>query len=293
MAENFVIIGGSGYIGRELSHFIKLNNPDKDLVSLGSKDLDLTDEDSGEFLDKILNEKTILFICAGIKKQLGDSKNIFKTNISMVQNILRSNKVLNCRKTVFLSSAEVYGENIDDLNISESTICSPSSYYGLAKKHSEELLQITYQKASKSNLVLARMPLVYGPRETQNIYGPSGFLQNAINNQIQTLWGDGSEKRNFLFIEDLINILYHIGLSNFNGVINVANSESNTFRDIINELNSQKIKILLDEKPRSKLKVDQGYDISLLHSIYPNHKSYSLKDGIEKMLATQKEKVQL
>jgi dTDP-4-dehydrorhamnose reductase len=78
MAEKFVIIGGSGYIGRELSHFIKLNNPDKVLVSLSSKDLDLTDEGSGEFLDKILDEQTILFICAGIKKQLGDSKNIFE-----------------------------------------------------------------------------------------------------------------------------------------------------------------------------------------------------------------------
>jgi UDP-glucose 4-epimerase len=196
--------------------------------------------------------------------------------------------IINCQKIIFLSSAEVYGENIDNLNISESTICSPSSYYGLAKKNSEELLQMVYQKAGKSNLVIVRMPLVYGPRETQNIYGPSGFLQNAINNQVQTLWGDGSEKRNFLFIDDLIGVLYHIAASNFNGVINIANSESNTFRDIINELNCQKIKILLDERLRSKLKVDQGYDISLLDSIYPSHKSYSLKDGIEKILAMQK-----
>lgn len=286
MKQNFLIVGGSGFIGRELHRRIKSIKMNVDVISLSSKEIDLTNPNSAEYLNGIINQKTIVFICAGIKKQLGDNLETFEKNVSMILNSLKSEKLLSCQKTVFLSSAEVYGENINNLDISEMTPCFPSSYYGLAKKHSEELLQLAYQKAGKNSLVMARMPLVYGPRESQNIYGPSGFTQSGLTQKNQVLWGDGLEKRNFLFIDDLIKALLFISQSEFSGIINIANSESNSFQDIVNILKQKKLDLKLNLKPRTKEKVNQGYNISCLKNIYPSFRPHSLQEGIDKLLTT-------
>ena len=286
MTQRVIILGGSGFIGRELYEYIKSVHVDADVLKLSSKDIDLTNLKSGEYLDDVLNNKTIFYICAGIKKQLGDNLETFKKNTSMIQNILKSQKLTLCKKTIFLSSAEIYGENINNLKISEITPSLPSSYYGLAKKHSEELLQLAYQKAGKNGLVIARMPLVYGPRESQNIYGPSGFTHSAWTQQTQIFWGDGREKRNFLFIDDVIKSLFLITQSEFSGIINIANSESNSFQDIVNILKQKNLDLKLNLKPRTKEKVNQGYDISCLKSLYPSFQPHSLQEGIDKLLTT-------
>ena len=285
MKQKIIILGGSGYIGRELSEFVKLARPDADIIALSSRDIDLTDCKSGEYLDDILDSQTILYICAGIKKQLGDNLTTFRKNISMTQNILESKKISQCKKTIFLSSAEVYGENINSLEISETTPCLPSSYYGLSKKLSEELFALVYKKTEGKGLILARMPLVYGPRESQNIYGPSGFASNAKVGQIQTLWGDGTEKRNFLFIDDLVKVLFFVGNSEFEGIVNIATSMSNNFQDIIEILTELNFDLTIKQKARTKGKVDQGYDISCLKEIFQGYKPHSLKEGMEKVLS--------
>lgn len=285
MNNKYVILGGSGYIGNELTKFIRLTKPEAHVIALGSREMDLTDSKAGDFLDKILDNKTILYICAGIKKQLGDNLDIFQKNMSITQNILDSKKIVECKKTIFLSSAEVYGENIDNLKISETTPCMPSSFYGIYKRTSEELFELTFKQAEGKGLILARMPLVYGPRESQNIYGPSGFALKARLGEAQTLWGDGAEKRNFLFIDDLVNALFFLGKSEFEGVINIANSMSNTFKDVLQILSEINLNLIINHKTRTKEKVDQGYDISRLKQIYQDFEPHSLKEGISKLLA--------
>ena len=80
-------------------------------------------------------------MCSGIKKQYGDSLEIFEQNLKMVMNVckhLLSNNVL---RFVFVSSAEVYGEDLNDLSITEETQVAPTSYYGMAKYASELIIK--------------------------------------------------------------------------------------------------------------------------------------------------------
>jgi UDP-glucose 4-epimerase len=288
MEQKIVVIGSSGFIGRELLLHLQLMKIDAKIIPLSSKEIDLTNSTSAQQLNDIIDQKTIVFICAGIKKQLGDNLETFEKNVLIVQNCLKAEKIVSCQKTVFLSSAEVYGENINNLRISEKTPCSPSSYYGLAKKNSEELMQLVFRKAGKNSLIIARMPLVYGPRESQNIYGPSGFTNSALIQEPQLLWGDGTEKRNFLFVDDLVDVLFFISQTKFSGIINIANSKSNSFQDIINSLAQKKLNLKLDFRPRTKEKVDQGYDISILKNLYPSFKPHSLQEGLDKLLTLKR-----
>ena len=65
-------------------------------------------------MDQLIDDNTIIFLCSGIKKQLGDNLNTYIKNMLMISNFLRSKNALKCKKLIYLSSAEVYGENIDN-----------------------------------------------------------------------------------------------------------------------------------------------------------------------------------
>lgn len=284
MNDKFLIIGGSGYIGSALTNTILSKYQNSNVISIGSRDLNLTDENAFLKLDKMIDPNTIVYFCSGIKKQLGDSLETYSTNLGMVYNFLKSKNLLESKKFVYLSSAEVYGENIDNLQIDERFPMLPTSYYGMSKKHCEELIRLTFRKKNFENFVLARMPLVYGHDENQLIYGPSGFVKNALAGKTQIFWGDGHEKRNFLYIEDLIDVLVHLADTKFTGVLNIANTESNSFVDITNILHELGLPLALEQRLRTKQKVDQGYNVSLLRKIYPNFEAHSLKDGMKKLL---------
>lgn len=284
MNDKFLIIGGTGYIGAALTNKILSKYRNSNVISIGSKELNLTDENAFMKLDKMIDTNTIIYFCSGIKKQLGDSLETYSTNLGMIHNFLKSKNLFESKKFVFLSSAEVYGEDIDNLQIDESYPMLPTSYYGMSKKHCEELIRIAFRKENFENFVLARMPLVYGPDESQLIYGPSGFAKNALSGKTQIFWGDGNEKRNFLYIEDLTDVLMHLATTEFKGTLNIANTVSNTFSDITKILNDLGLPLRLEQRLRTKEKVDQGYNIALLREVYPQFEAHSLKDGLKKLL---------
>ena len=57
-------------------------------------------------------------------------------------------------------------------------------------------------------LLILRPSIVYGPGENIIAGSPSGFLKQIMNKKKKiSLWGDGSEIRDFLYIDDLVNVI--------------------------------------------------------------------------------------
>lgn len=109
---------------------------------------------------------------------------------------------------VYASSAAVYGAN-DDLPLKEGAVPQPLSPYA-ADKLSNEL----YAGALGASRGLSSFGLrffnVYGPR--QNPHSPysgvvSIFLQKAIDGQNLTIYGDGSQSRDFIHVRDVTRFL--------------------------------------------------------------------------------------
>lgn len=278
--ERIVILGHTGFIGKHLENFFEKKYPE--VIGKDLPDFDLTkDSDS---LKDIFDAKTAVIMCSAIKKDYGDNIDNFSKNVSMVVNvckILESNPV---KSFVYFSSAAVYGEDIHNLQISEKTAINPTSYYGMAKYVSERLLW----KVSKNNLIIVRPPVIYGPGD-QPCYGPSGFVEAALNNETITLWGDGTEKREFIFIDDAVQLINKLILNNFKGVLNLASGKSFTFKeiiDIVSSLTSSKIKV--NSRERTKNKVDNVFNNSALLKIFPGFTSTPLKDGIKKTIESLK-----
>ena len=137
-------------------------------------------------------------------------------------------------------------------------------------------------------LCILRPTLVYGLGDTHNGYGPNRFINLAKKNQNIVLFGKGEEKRDHIYIEDLISTLFECIKRKKNGIFNLATGEVNSFNKIAK-------KIVLSMNSKSKILFSKrigkmphnGYrpfNITLLKKNFKNLKIHLIKEGIDKYL---------
>jgi UDP-glucose 4-epimerase len=185
-------------------------------------------------------------------------------------------------RVAFMSSAAVYGEETHNTSIRESTQVNPTSYYGIAKFTAECLLKKALSFAPAPSLVCFRPPLVYGPGDRGKTYGPAGFCASIHEGTPITLWGDGSEQREFLFIDDLCRMIRHVTLGDFQGSVNLVSGKSHSFQDVIECLRSiSPAPFEVNRRDRSKRQVDNAFDATLIHSLLPPDFAFTpLEEGV-------------
>ncbi len=277
-----LVLGHSGFIGGHIVRHLQQVAPQLEIVGQSKPPLDLTDQEQTDSLIDELGRGTAVIMCAAIKRQLGDSLDTFDQNVRMVTNLCRVLSRAAVDRLIYFSSAAVYGEETENTAISEGTAVNPTSYYGIAKFASERLLLNAF--GNRAGLVLLRPPLIYGPGD-QALYGPSGFVRAAVKGERLYTWGDGSEQREFVYVEDVADIVSRLLFIDFSGVLNLAGGNAHTFRDAIDCLARQLPNAPEAEtRARSKTKVDNRYVGERLRSLFPEVRFTSLDDGIRKTL---------
>jgi UDP-glucose 4-epimerase len=183
MIKRILILGHNGYIGSHLQKFIDKEYSGIEVLGRSLPSCDLTKERDVDSLADFFDLNTAVIMCSGIKKQYGDNLDIFTQNIAMITNVCRLLQKRSVRRFVYFSSAEVYGDNIHNVNITEATSVQPSSYYGIAKYASECLFHTVIEQQEDSSLLVLRPTLVYGPGEEGAFYGPSGFVKKVLKGE--------------------------------------------------------------------------------------------------------------
>ena len=117
MKAKIVILGHSGFIGTQLKKQLLKSN--WEVTGLSLPTIDLTIEEDVVKLIPFFNPETILIIAAAIKKQFGDTFETFLQNLKIVENICKLIQMHPVRRVIYLSSAAVYGEETENLNINE------------------------------------------------------------------------------------------------------------------------------------------------------------------------------
>lgn len=136
-------------------------------------------------------------------------------------------------KVIYISTVDVYAQA--DL-ISESTPAQPATLYGWSKLYCEQMISVfAAQKKIVSQIL--RIGHVYGPGEEKY----AKFLPKAIHNIVEgkavELWGDGSELRSFIYVDDVVKaILAAVALQDNVGVINVVSDLAISIRQVLDEL---------------------------------------------------------
>jgi len=278
-----VIIGNTGFIGHSIYNCLD-KTKEYNLIGIPKNEIDLSGENSSIALSKYLTANCIVVMCAGVKKQLGDNLDTFERNSAIINNFCRAIPLVSPKKIIFFSSAAVYGEDVDyDEKINEKTPVQPKTYYGIAKYTAERLLEKICTE-NQTELVILRPPLIYGENDLSRGYGPTGFTYKAIASDEIILWGNGSEFREFVFVDDVSRVVQRLLNNNFSGILNIVSGRSYTFREIVDLLiNISKSDINIRLRQRSKEKVNHHYSNELFNNVITDFEFTQLNDGLKKM----------
>ncbi|WP_449599050.1 dTDP-glucose 4,6-dehydratase [Paenibacillus sp. Marseille-Q9583] len=238
---NILLTGGAGFIGRWVA---------KQLLQEGHHLWILDDLSNGreenlsEFIDhpgfrefikgSILNESLLdeLFskhrfeICyhlgasINVQDSIDDPRTTFNNDTVGTFYIMERCRVHNT-KVVFMSTCMVYDRCIDDTGISESHPTKPASPYAGAKIASENMV-LSYYYAYGLPTVVIRPFNTYGP--FQKTGGEGGVVAIFINNNLQgqnlQIYGEGTQTRDLLYVEDCARFVVAAGFSDtINGEI--------------------------------------------------------------------------
>ena len=196
--SRMVLLGGNGFIGQNLASI--LQDAEVNLLSLGSKDIDLSAPDSvPKLADLLRTSDTVVFLSA-ITPDKGRDTDVFIKNLQMMKHFCSALKSKPVSHVIYFSSDAVYG--LDQSNISEDSPVAPADLYGVM--HLSRELMMSEMKNIPH--VILRVTMVYGAGDTHASYGPNRFFKTAILNRKIDLFGGGEELRDHVHVRDVAAI---------------------------------------------------------------------------------------
>lgn len=284
--RKLLVVGHSGFVGRALVAELSARAPAIEVSCASTPEYDLTHDSSVDALSALSDASTTVVFLAGVKRQLGDTIDAFEANLKIATSLCRYLQRSPLQRLVYVSSAAVYGEELDNRSLDENTSVQPTSFYGVAKATTERLVAQVLRPHPERSLVIVRPPLIYGPGDSNNSYGPSGFCAAAVRDDPITLWGDGSEQREFLYVGDAARLIALIAVHDCTGALNLASGHSHSFGDVVDEISASLGRtVATTSRPRTKPKVDHIFVNSSLRRLFPSFQFTTLQQGIRLTLA--------
>lgn len=242
--QSILLTGASGFIGRHLlRHLARLSAkvivacrttssllPERAVKFLP---YDLGDADSFKLHHDILQRVSAVVHLGGFMLHSSDPSDddpvlAMKLNAEGTAHLLQ---YLPATLTCFclVSTIDVYGPP-QTLPIAEDHPTCPATYYGASKLAAEKLLDVWSQRTGVPVTVL-RLSQVYGPGDTSNKVIPS-FIRSILGGGMPVLIGDGSDVRDYVFVEDVIRAMISALTRCHSGILNVATGRSHTIGEV-------------------------------------------------------------
>ena len=154
-------------------------------------------------------------------------------NVNGTRTLLEMACLHNVKRFVFSSSSAVYPDS-SDTPLSETAAAAPQSHYGRSKLDGESLVQSFHQLKGPSYVGL-RYFNVYGPRQDpQSDYAAAipAFISASSKNETLTIYGDGRQTRDFVYVADVVRANLVALESEVCGIFNVGTSKATSIHDL-------------------------------------------------------------
>ena len=182
---------------------------------------------------------------------------------------------------------ESYAGNVDPVG--------PRAVYDEAKRFAESLT-MAYHRAHDVDTRIVRIFNTYGPRmDLEDGRALPNLLKQALLGQPLTVYGDGSQTRSFCYVDDLIDGIIKLLLSEEHLPVNIGNQDEMTilqFAETINKIIGNKAGITFVKDARSVRDPQQRQpDITRAREILKWEPKISLEEGIQKTIPYFKKKL--
>ena len=257
MADSPVLVtGGAGFIGSNLvdallakGHAVRI----LDDMSTGKRcnlpmDNPKVELIEGDVADAALVSRVMagcsavvhLAAVASVQASVDDPVRTHQSNFIGTLNVCEAMRESGVKRVVFASSAAVYGNNGEGESIVEDTPKAPLTPYASDKLASEYYLDF-YRRQHGLEPAIFRLFNVFGPRQDPSSpYSGviSIFSERAVKGLPITIFGDGEQTRDFIYVGDLVNILVQAVEARQveEGAVNVGLNKATTLKQMLEAL---------------------------------------------------------
>ncbi|MGJ8642795.1 MAG: NAD-dependent epimerase/dehydratase family protein [Luteolibacter sp.] len=244
---NILITGGAGFIGSHLvAHFQDSGGEIRVLDNLRTGSHDNLSGLRHTFIEGSVTDPDIVakamigvdavFHLAALVSVAESVEQPFETaqiNVIGLLNTLEAAKAAGVKKFVLASSAAIYGDN-PVVPKTEDMLPEPKSPYAITKLDGEYYLNLYHTPGTFETCSL-RFFNVFGPRQN-----PDGgyaaavpiFLRKALDNLPISIFGDGEQTRDFIYVKDIVSALVFASENPISGAFNAGYGTQMTINDL-------------------------------------------------------------
>ncbi|MFP3597584.1 NAD-dependent epimerase/dehydratase family protein [Chryseobacterium sp. SIMBA_029] len=213
------ITGASGFVGKNLSNFLKDNNYNIQNLSLRNK------------WEINKNTKTIIHLAGKAHDTANTSQEeeYLKVNTELTKNLFDEFLDSNIKDFIYFSSVKATADTVNGI-LDEENMSNPQTHYGKSKLFAEEYL-LSKNLPEDKRLFIIRPCMIHGPGNKGNL----NLLYKVVEKGIPWPLAAFENKRSFLSIDNLNFLVYEI-LKNKNvpsGIYNFADDRSISTNDLI------------------------------------------------------------
>lgn len=246
-----LVTGGAGFIGSHVvEHFQGIADV-RVLDNLRGGYLDNLGGLDHEFIEGCVTDRTTvaeavegvdyvfhMAAMVSVPESMSHPVDCVKRNTLGTLIVLEEAAAAGVKKLCFSSSAANYGDN-PELPKVESMVPEPKSPYAITKLDGEYYCEM-FRREKKLQTAVMRYFNVFGPRQD-----PAGayaaavpiFIEKALNNDVITIFGDGEQTRDFIYVKDVVAANVRLAMCRTNrGAYNVAYGGSMSLNELARKI---------------------------------------------------------
>ena len=172
-----------------------------------------------------------------VRSSVVDPTGDAEINIIGTVNLLQAARDAAVERVVFASSGGATFGDTDQIPTKETVPRRPDSPYGVSKKVVDDYLDY-YRRAQGIDYVSLGFSNVYGPG--QDPFGEAGvvsiFAGNLLTGRVSTIYGDGKQTRDYVFVEDVTDALWRAALQGGGRYLNIGTGIETTVTDLYDKM---------------------------------------------------------
>jgi nucleoside-diphosphate-sugar epimerase len=278
--ERIVVIGAAGFVGSAIVR--NLRSRGLRPLALTRSDVDLLREGAAKKLAALLEPADAVVAVAAVAPV--KSPAMLRDNILMIEAMADALRARPVAHVLNIGSDAVFADSSDPLT--ESSCRAPGSLHGIMHLARELMLG---EAAGETPFATLRPTLIYGIDDPHNGYGPNRFRKLAAQGKTIVLFGNGEERRDHVWVEDVAELAARMLLHRSRGSLNAATGTVISFREsaeIVAALFKNASRI--ESTPRQGPMPHNGYrafNPAATHAAFPDF-TYTLpRDGLVKVHA--------
>ena len=284
-----LIIGSEGFVGYNLIDGLsdKFQVLTSDIIKKDVCDnytqCDITNYD--QVINTVKNVDVVINLAThSLLSSLESETENAQVNIIGLLNILQACRKNNIKKIIITSASSLIGEP-QSFKVSENHTTTPKTAYGITKLASEHYLRL-FQELYGINFIVFRFFNIYGSYQKNGLV-PS-LYQKITSNQPVTIFGDGKQLRDFVYITDVLPF-FEKAISNDsvnNSIYNIGTGIGTTISEVITLMSDTLgIEPKVERKPIRKGEIGNFIaDTTKLEKSFGQVPNTTVKSGLEKTI---------